>query len=881
MTDGTRTSKFAINEQPLSGDIRLGPGMRNRGDPLAALRPTRRINTQLGQDLIRQLDRSVSSVEPTFSFGPFRLLPAQRLLFKGDKVVRLGSRALDILIALIERRGDLVSKGELMARVWPSTFVEPANLTVQITLLRRALGDGAGGHRYLVNTPGQGYRFVAAVDASEEPRSSTLPALSMRRVRAQPAPLTRLIGRAEIVGALAAQLSWQRFITIVGPGGIGKSSVALAVAEALTANYAHGVWRLDLAPLRDPALAPISFASGLGLDIRSGNSLAGLIAALGDRRMLLVLDNCEHVIEAAATLAVAVLKAAPGVQILATSRQPLHARGEAVRRLPPLESPAPSVRPGACDALRFAAVQLFVERATAAMGEFELCDADAPVVAEICSNLDGNPLAIELAAARVDVFGVRGLATRLTDRFRLLTSRHRKTLPRHQTISASLDWSYDLLPEQERAVLLRISVCAGGFTAEAAGIIAGDGFAASDVVDCVEKLVAKSLVNADISASTARYWLSETTRAYALTKLKQRGEFERVARVHAEYYRDLFEQAEAEWETRPTSEWIGDYRRWIENVRTALNWAFSPGGDQSLGVTLTATSAPLWLELSLMEECRRQVERALLGIHSGSCRGGRREMQLCAALGASLMFTKGPGPEISAAYTNALEIAEKLGDGEYRLRALWGLWSNRVGMGDYRAALALAQRFRSYSAKTADKADWLIGEQMTGLSLHLFADQTAARHHIERMLGCYVAPLRRSHAVRFQLDQRIAARVTLGRILWLQGFADQAKRIAQSAVEDALAAGHALSLCYALAAAACPIAFLTGNVEAADRFAAMLVNHSASHELPLWILWAALSRPRYWPRKALVASGCICSATRMPSFGTPVSPCRRRRFRWS
>jgi DNA-binding winged helix-turn-helix (wHTH) protein len=277
-------------------------------------------------------------------------------LLDGDKPVRLGSRALEILIALVERPGELVGKDELMARVWPSTIVVEGNLTVHVAALRRALGDGHGGNRYLVNIPGRGYRFVASVTLADQPRPMTALISPVRREHNLPALLTRLIGRAEVVSRLAKQFSQRRFLSIVGPGGIGKTSVALAVAEALIEAHEHGVWLVDLASIAEPHLVPTALATALGLEIRSENPLPGLIADLRDKRMLLLLDNCEHVIEAAAALAVGILKGAPDVRVLATSREPLRAEGERVHRLSPLESPPPSARLTAAEALGFPAV---------------------------------------------------------------------------------------------------------------------------------------------------------------------------------------------------------------------------------------------------------------------------------------------------------------------------------------------------------------------------------------------------------------------------------------------------------------------------------------------------------------------------------------------
>ena len=569
MTAHTPAVRFGTNRAGRPTDTRSGRSVRTRIDSLAGRTRNESghaVRTQVSQILLRPGDETAPPAGRTFSFGPFRLLPTQRLLLEDGKPLRLGSRALDILIALVERPGELVSKRELIARVWPDTVVIEANLTVHVAALRRVLGDVHGGNRYLVNIPGRGYRFVAPVEVLEEPTPSALHTTAAERVHNLPAPVTHLIGRADIVSTLAARLSGQRFLTIVGPGGIGKTSVALAAAEELIANYEHGVWLIDLAPFGAPTLVPTALASALGLEIRSENLLSSLMATLRDKHMLIVLDNCEHVIEAAAALAAEILREAPGVQILATSREPLRAKGEVVHRLSSLECPPASARLGAAEAVKFPAVQLFVERVAAMMNDFELSDADAQVVAEICSKLDGNPLAIEFAAARVDALGVPGLAARLTDRFRLLTNGHRSTVSRHQTMSATLDWSYELLPEPERVVLRRVAVFAGDFAPETASVVAGDGIAASDVVDCVANLVAKSLVNADVFGLTVRYRLPETTRAYALEKLMETGEFEQVARRHTEYCGDVFERAEDRWETRSPADWLADYGPLVDNV---------------------------------------------------------------------------------------------------------------------------------------------------------------------------------------------------------------------------------------------------------------------------------------------------------------------------
>ena len=649
-----------------------------------------------------------------------------------------------------------------------------------------------------------------------------------------PAPTSELIGRAAALAEVTELLGVHRLVTLIGAGGIGKTRLGLEVARQQLPRHADGVWVAELAPLSDPGLVPVTVAVALVLTLPAGaGSPERVASALGAKRLLLVLDNCEHVIEAAAHMAEAVLRADPHARVLATSREPLRAPGEYVYRVLSLEVPAE----GAQDRealLEAAAVQLFVARAQAMDRRFSLDARSAASTGAICRRLDGIPLAIELAAARTATLGVDELAARLDDRFRLLTGGHRTALPRHQTLRATLDWSYELLPAIERTVLHRLAIFAGGFTLEAASAVAtAADLDAPAIVDRVTNLAAKSLVVVEATGAVTGYRLLETTRAYALEKLIASGELDRVARRHAEYYRDLFERAETQWETRPTVDWLAAHGRQIDNMRTALDWAFSPSGDSSIGVALTAAAVPLWFQQSLMLECRGRVERALASLGPRSGRDTRREMQLVAALGVSLMQTKGPAPDTTAAWTTALEIAERLADTEYQLRAVWGLWHFRVSRGECRAALALAERFCDRVANNANPAELLVGERMVGVSLHYLGDQANARRRLEHMLSRYVAPAHRSHAIRFQYDQQVAARMILARILWLQGFPEQALRTAQENVEDARAIDHALSLCYALEAA-CLVALWIGDLPAAERSVAMLLDHSARHALGVW-----------------------------------------------
>jgi predicted ATPase/DNA-binding winged helix-turn-helix (wHTH) protein len=475
--------------------------------------------------------------ERVTSFGPFRLLSMQRLLLEGDRPVRLGSRAFDLLLALVERPGDLVSKRELMARVWPDTLVEEGNLKVHISALRRALADGKGGNRYVANIPGRGYRFVAPVTVVNESRPKWSLAAEPNGRHNLPARLTRLVGRADSVAMLAALSLQQRLLTIVGTGGIGKTSVALAVAEGLAAKFEHGVWLADVALVDEPNLLPTALAVSLGIEIDPAMPMTCLIKFLRDKQLLLVLDNCERVVGATAALAISILKGAPGVHVLATSREPLGAEGEQVHRLRPLETPANWQPATLAEALGFPAVKLFIERASLA-GQAVLKDSDAPIIADICRKLDGIALAIELSAARVEVLGIHGLASRLDDHFQLITGGRRTGVARHQSMSANFDWSYDLLTASEQMVLRRLAIFDHSFTLHAAAAIAADAHdTPSHVVDLVIKLAAKSLITPDADATEPRFRLLETTRAFALKKLIESGELKLVGEHHATFHR--------------------------------------------------------------------------------------------------------------------------------------------------------------------------------------------------------------------------------------------------------------------------------------------------------------------------------------------------------
>jgi predicted ATPase len=472
---------------------------------------------------------------------------------------------------------------------------------------------------------------------------------------------------------------------------------------------------------------------------------------------------------------------------------------------------------------------LFVERARASSPRFALDDRTLAAVSSLTRRLDGIPLAIELAAARVEALGVEAIAARLDDRLDLLTSGRRTALPRQRTLRATLDWSYDLLSEDERLAVRRLSIFAGGFTPEAAGAVV----AVPPVADTIVELVAKSLVNAKVDGAAVRFRMLETTRAYALEKLIESDERGDVAQRHAEYYRDLFRHAAAESAMRPASEWWAAYGIEINNLRAALDWAFSPAGDPSVGVALTVASTPHWFRYSGIEEYRRRLEQALASLQHGSGEDARNELELVLARAQLLRFENTGAQALRQAWAGALRLAEAFGEPRYRARALWGLWGAVVRSGEPRAGLALAEQFSFLAQGAADVADRYVAGRMMGVSLHYLGDQINARRHIERMLDSCPNPAPASHSIGFSYDNRETSRAMLTRVLWLQGFPDQAAQLSASIFADVKALNHQPTLRYVLSWALCPIAILAGDLKTAESFLDLLSDPSADQWLDM------------------------------------------------
>jgi predicted ATPase/DNA-binding winged helix-turn-helix (wHTH) protein len=779
--------------------------------------------------------------DQAITFGPYRLIPSQRLLLEGSRPLHVGNRALTILQILIERAGNVVDKRELARLVWPDTVVEEANIRVHVAALRRALGDGQNGARYIVNIPGRGYSFTAAVSLhSESPKPYSAVAPKTQTAPTLPSSITRLVGRAEALGKLREELTRERMVTVAGPGGIGKTSLALAAAQSWSTDSGYAAYLVDLATVSDPGGVPAAVASAISASTIYEDVVGAMLHELQDRRLLIILDNCEHVIDATARLSVALLTGTAHVRLLATSREPLRIAGETIHRVAPLDVPPLGKDLTASEAMAFPSVQLFVERAMANVDTYEFRDQDAASVVNICRRLDGIPLAIEFAAARVDLFDVPTIARRLDDRFALLTRGRRDALPRQQTLRAALDWSCDLLSSDERIALRRLSVFSAFFSVEdAIEVISDAQLPKSSVLETLSDLVAKSVVAADVGGHTVTYRLLETTQVYSLEKLSKAGELEVLRGRHAQRFLDLC-RAPAGIDDNQVI-----WRRAMVEVRAALDWSLVRGGDIALGVDLASAATPISLRVSLLREHRKYLELALAHIFAAVDANARTEtalraeMELRGAAALALYFTEGPEPAVDDHLQKALKIARKIGDKGQELRLLWMLYGIAGNIGNYRQALTYAEIFATATADSADPMANFRSRRMKSRALGDLGQLALAQQQVELALQPAREAIPHPNLNAYEIDHWIASRAGYARILWLRGYPDDAKKEAEQCISDALRLGHEQSTCWALAFNVCPIAIWRGELAEASHFAKLLREHSQS-VFQHWHEWGLL-----------------------------------------
>src|SRR6266511_147544 len=543
---------------------------------------------------------AVRSIE-RYRFGAFELQLDERRLLKDGQSVVLRPRAFDLLAALVDRAGHLVTKDELLDRVWPKMVVEETALRVQLSALRKVLGDEA-----IATVSGQGYRFTLPVTMgdAEANRASTAK-------QNLPHQLTSFVGREQEMAQLEELVLSNRLVTLTGAGGAGKTRLAIEVAGQLLDAFPDGVWLVELAALSDAQLVPKAVAQALGLNEHPSKPvIETLNDYLASKRALLVLDNAEHLIQGLVQLVHAIVRRSPDVTLLVTSRERLGITGELTYRVPSLTVPGPNDTLAPAALLAYESVRLFVDRARLVRPDFTVTTEDAASVASICYRLDGIPLAIELAAPRLRSMSAQELCQRLDLRFALLTDGSRAALPRHRTLRSMIDWSYDLLTDVEQAMLRRLSVFSGGWTPEAAEHVCSEaGIDRFHTLELLTSLADKNLILTEERDGTTRYRMLETIGQYALDRMREAGEeaqwrnrqFAWVLALAEESFKALIGPQQGLWIDRMASE--------LDNFRVALQWAI----DQKLadGLRLAPNLALWWVRRASLSEARQWFTRLL------------------------------------------------------------------------------------------------------------------------------------------------------------------------------------------------------------------------------------------------------------------------------
>ena len=736
----------------------------------------------------------------SFAFGPFVLIPEQQLLLNFGTPVRVGGRALDILTVLVSRAGELVGKRELVARVWQNTVVEDSNLKVNMATLRRALGEEPDSPQYIATVVGRGYRFVAPVRAAELPSVPVVAAPPGARVHNLPSTTTRIVGRADTIESIRHALGRSRLVSIVGPGGIGKTTVALAVAEHVGAEEDISTTFVDLARVASEEFVSASLLAALGINSGGDDSLQAIASILAKRRALLVFDTCEHVPSSVAAICKVVLEKTEHVRVLATSRQVLHVRGEHVQWLDPLEVPPFNEAITARELLRYSAPQLLAERAFEKAGR-RLEDPEAYAVAEICRRLDGSPLAIELVSSRFAGRSADVVLKELDDRFRTLRRYSTGAPLRQQTMLSTLEWSYALLTGIEATVLRSLSIFAGSFDTDAAvAVVAPLGLPMIDTFSAIAGLQGKSMLSVDQRSEGLRYRLLDTTRAFAGNLLEDDpAELASVSRSHARLQLATLVRA-GEVASASSRELRTTFGSLIDDLRAALDWALLRAGDPMLGIELVVAGLPLWHELSLGEESRRNCERAMVEFDRLGCADAALKLKLAIGLGSAHNTQSGADLERTIkVLKTAVQLARETGNARAEHRVLSALATYQL-LPDHQSqvpATLLAMREAAIRAKDRS-ALWeheLRVAEWESLSCQILQGVDRLKKLRAQMRSSADDAPKRF----YEAYQQTKVDVHLAALLWLAGCPNEATLLAEEAADAATRIPHGSTLAYCLA----------------------------------------------------------------------------------
>ncbi|MBW9114605.1 helix-turn-helix transcriptional regulator [Rhizobium cauense] len=769
-----------------------------------------------------------------YSFGPFRLHPDRQLLVRDGIAVKLGGRAFELLHLLVRRNGEIVGKEDLTAAAWPGVFVHESNLKVNLHSLRRSLGDTQKQPEYIATIAGRGYRFVARVEIGfadeddfaisvEYSVSSTLP------------PQREVVGREmEIQHLLDLLFGKDPLVTVAGAGGVGKTTVAVAAAYLFAQERSAGICYVDLSKVDDPSILPSALAAALGLRGELGDPLTAVTDFLRQRQLLLLLDNCEHILSAVSIFVSKLRTKQSRCKLLVTSREPVRVPTEHVYLLNNLAVPDDDAASTAESILRFPAVELFVHRAAEWNG-YQLSDNDCETVAGICRALEGLPLALELAAANLEQTSATDLLAMLDE---FLDFRHRHAgsdLPdRHETLLATIDWSFSLLSNTEATVFCISSVFADSFELEdGVAVAASLGLTTVDVIAALGALVGKSLITAQVNGAGLRYRVLDSTRRYGARRLKEQQLDKRCRQAHAERMLRIFEQSGSEWGWRERADWTQSYLTRLADLRSAFLWAFGEDGDALLGIQLTAATLPLWFESSLVAEARTRVEAALVVSQTTEC-APLLKAKLSLARSWSMMFGRPYTPDMGQAWLSAFEFARQAGSIDYQLQALVGAAYFSMDTGNIDQAIVLLNEFRTLAdSHHYHEFDPEYGSALAWAKGHA-GDILQSISDLESLADAHV---RVSHGPRkggLLADRTAGITGHIPFFAWIAGRVDYAAELALGTLGQAEREGYFMSQSNVLAQAVCPVSYFRGDLAALETNVAKLRSILEMENIGVW-----------------------------------------------
>ncbi len=776
--------------------------------------------------------------EVRWRFGAFTLSEAQRRLEREGRPVRLGPRSFDLLLQLIRRAGEYVRKDELLSAVWAGVVVEEASVRVHMSTLRKALGEpgeGDGCLEWISNVPLKGYRFNGRVRREALDGGAAVQGRAVEpSFTPLPVRLTELVGRDGDVAGIVQSLASHRLVTLVGAGGIGKTSAAIRAAERYEQAHGARIAFIDLSTLISGDHVVGTVARSLGAAADMPDTIQAIVQCLAERDVLLLVDNCEHVIESLVIPMTSLLAALPRLRVLATSREALRVTGEYVIRLAALAVPG-AERLTLEEALRWPSVQLLVERGRAA-GAGAFGEAHGCVLARIARQVDGIPLAIELVAARLGAQSVDDLARRLDDHLRLYAFGSRAVFPRHRTLAAALDWSIALLSEGELRLFRRLSVFRSRFDVDLAlGLVDGD-MDPDEAFDALISLANKSLVSFDSSDAIAPYRLLETTRSYAAMLLSRTDERPMLMKRHAALMLELMKAATAELTVRDERAWSMRYAFHLDDVRFALKACLAEQPDAKMAASLVSASAALWFHVSQVEEYRDGIAAALELVDRQLPEDVETATWLCTALISALLHTGGSMSELAAVSGRALAGARELKVPMLELQARWGRCTHDMFRGEYAVALQEADALLAVAQTWSDPSALNLAHRVSAMANHFCGRFEVSRQHSEAsivMIGGTV----HTRASMVGVDPVVAAMAVLCRTLWIQGRAAEALEAARSLVARAQAVGTSVTMCSGLYGA-CPVAVWTGESDLARTWIHMMKDEAQRKGLVGWLRYA-------------------------------------------